>query len=178
MAETLLDKINQQQELSFAPPQNFYMVVDKLPEVSFMTQRVQIPVISGDETVQPNGSNPGHLMMPSIGIDYSVLSVDFVIDKYFKNYSSIMSWFKGIYAAGSTSTWADNFSIITVLGTDAANIPVVHWQFTDCYPISVDGPMFDSTMPDIEYLTSNVTFRFAYFTTSTYTNGADNQENI
>lgn len=182
MSNSVTDIIQNQQELSFVPPQNFFMVIERLSGTQFFLQRIQIPVLSGDEIVQSTPMNPNHTMIPGSGMEYSVLSADFIIDKYFENYKQILEWFKGNYAPEDkyeqSLKFSDQVSSITVIGTDAGNDPVCHWNFIDCFPISMDGPMFDATMPDIEYLTSNVTFRFKYFTFSTYTNGTDNQDNI
>ena len=182
MADSLIDLISKQKELSFTPPHGFYMVVKKLPATSFTLQRTQIPVINGEEVIQPNPMNPNKTTIPGSGLDYSVLSCDFIIDKYFENYKEILTWMKSTYAPEDklvqASSFSNTVSEITVVATDAANVPLVHWQFVDAFPISMDGPMFDATMPDMEYLTSNVTFRFKYFTFTTYNNGTDNHNNI
>lgn len=177
--QALFDK---QMELSFTPPHGFYMVIEKLPATMFTLQRVQIPVISGQEVSMPSPMNPNNTMMPGTSMEYSVLSCDFILDKHLKNYREIMQWFKGNYAPEDKERqaykWQDAMSNITVVATDAANVPLMHWQFYDSFPISIDGPMFDATMPDMEYLTSNVTFRHKYFTFATYTNGTYNHDDI
>ena len=182
MADSVIDLINSQNELSFVPPQNFYMVVEKLDDTAFYLQRLQIPILSGDEMVQPSPLNPNRTMMPGSALEYSVLSADFIIDKHFNNYKQILQWFKGNYApddkAEQWKGWNESMTNITVVGTDSGNTPICHWNFFDAFPISMDGPMFDATMIDVEYLVSNVTFRFKYFQFSTYTNGTDNHENI
>ena len=182
MAANLEELINKQTELSFTPPHAFYLLIERMPTLAFTLQRVQIPVINGDETNQSNPLNPNRTPIPGSGLDYSVLSCDFIIDKAFGNYYEILNWFKGIYApenkAEQAYTWKDTMSNISVIGTDAANTPIVKWNFVDAFPISMDGAMYDATMPDLEYLVSNVTFRFKYFTFGTYTNGRDNFDDI
>ena len=169
-------------ELSFTPPQNFYMTIDKLKTTAFTLQRVQIPVISGEEQLQSTPLNPGRTMIPGQGLEYSVLSCDIICDKHFKNYKDILQWFKEIHTPEAhdqwVGKWADTMSNVDIIGTDAANTPLCRWSFIDAFPISLDGPMYDATMPDIEYLTSNVTFRHKYFTFTTYTNGVDNHDTI
>ena len=170
------DVLDNQLELSFVPPQNFYMVIERLKGTAFMLQRVQIPILSGDEITQSTPMNSGHTMIPGSSMEYSVLSCDFIIDKYFKNYKEVFQWFKNNYAPEDKGaqwvSWQDTMSEITLVGTDAANVPICHWQFYDAFPISMDGPMYDATMPDVEYMVSNVTFRYKYFTFTPYTNGA------
>lgn len=182
MAQNLQELFDRQMELSFTPPHGFYMIVDKLPATMFTLQRIQIPVMSGQETQLSSPLNPNNTMMPGSSIEYSVLSCDFILDKYLKNYKEVLAWFKGNYApedkAAQAYDWKATMSNITVIATDAGNTPLMHWQFYDAFPISMDGPMFDATMPDMEYLTSNVTFRHKYFTFSTYDNGNDNLDEI
>ena len=176
------DITNSQLELSFVPPHNFYMVIAKLDKTTFMLQRTQIPILSGDEMVQPTGMNSGHTMIPGSSLEYSVLSCDFIIDKHFKNYKEVFQWFKDNYAPEDKQeqwkSWSDTMSEITLIGTDSGNKPICHWQFYDAFPISMDGPMYDATMPDVEYMTSNVTFRYKYFTFTTYTDGVNNHDEI
>ena len=183
MADSIQSLLNNQVELSFTPPQAFFMVVEKLPSTVFTLQRVQIPVINGEEITMPSSMNPSRTMIPGSGLDYSVLSCDFIIDKHFKAYREILNWFKGIAAPEDKAVQAikpftDTMSNINIVATDASNTPIALWNFVDAFPISVDGPMFDATMPDIEYLTSNVTFRHKYYTFTTYTNGASDNNTI
>ena len=174
--------INSQKELSFTPPQAFYMFIEKLDHVMFTVQRVQIPVVSGDEVTFSNPLNPSRSLMPGSSLEYSVLSCDFIVDKHLKNYREVLKWFKGNYApedkALQAVPWKETMSNVDIIGTDASNTPLVRWTMHDAFPISVDGPMYDATMPDIEYLTSNVTFRHKYFTFTTYDNGIDNHDTI
>lgn len=175
MASNFQEIIDNQVELSWTPPHGFYMVINGYEDLMFTLQRVQIPVISGEDVLQSSAVNPGKTMIPGTGLEYSVLSCDFILDKHFKTYRTILDWMKSNYAPedlkGQWINWMNTMKDVTVIGTDAANVPLVEWHFKDAFPISVDGPMFDATMPDIEYLTSNVTFKFKYFTNKTYTNG-------
>ena len=182
MANTLQDLLDNQVELSWTPPQNFYFVINRIPELMFTAQRIQVPVINAEEINQPSKLNPSRTMIPGSGLDHSVLSCDFIIDKDFVTYKTILTWMKQNYATEDKSLqWKDWFSTMSnvdVFGTDAANTPLVRWTFVDAFPISLDGPMYDATMPDIEYLTSNVTLRFKYFTFTSYTNGIENDDTV
>ena len=182
MAINFQDLLENQVELSWTPPQNFYLVINRLPSLMFTLQRCQIPVITGDELMQSQPMNTGRLSIPGNSLEYSVLSCDFLIDKELKTYRSILKWMKENYApedkAAQWQSWEETMSDATLIGTDAGNQPLYQWNFKDCFPISLDGPMLDATMPDIEYLVANVTFKFSYFTLNTYTNGTDNNDTI
>ena len=182
-------------ELSFTPPQNFFMVIDKYPELQFTVQRVQIPTISAEEVPLTNRFNPNKTFIPGEGLDYSPLTVEFLLDKQFKNYRSIVKWLKAcghpdsanqykdfIEANENNNLKNDNFqnllTNLTIVGTDAGLSPLVDWTFTGCFPTDVDGPQLDATLQDIEYLQSSVSFRYRYFEFSTYTNGANNNDAV
>ena len=188
MALNYGDVLSRQPELSYVPPQNFYMIVEKLPQVVFNLQQVTIPPVSGGETQLDNRFNSTRTYIPGDGVDYGQLSCTFIIDKEFKTYRTILEWLKGINApessqqygdwiqknaqfAETTQGFATTMSNITVIGTNSATEPLVHWNFVNCFPISVDGPSYDATAPDIEYLQSTVDFRFHYFEHQTYNNG-------
>lgn len=192
MSNEIQKLLEKQVELSYFIPQNFYMFIDGYPELVYTCQRVQNPVLTGEEEILPNPANSARIMIPGNSMDYSVLSCDFIVDKEFKAYKSILEWMKYIYTpeSGSQVSSLSNsrtspfsgfqrgMSTIRVIGTDSGMNPLVEWNYKDCFPISLDGPMFDATQPDIEYITSNVTFRFKYFVFNTYTNGVSNNDFI
>lgn len=193
MADTYNQVTAQQTELSFAPPQNFFLAVERLPRLQFTVQQVNVPPISGGEAAIPTRFNSGRAFMPGDTVDYAQLDVTFLIDKHFKTYQSILKWLKGInnpeggtqfqdfldnVETQSNTDYAKTMSNITLMGTDSANQPVAEWKFFNAFPISVDGPQYDATRQDIEYLTAAVSFRYMYLEFSTYTNGAKNNDTI
>lgn len=183
MSKLLLQKmLSKQVELSFSFPQNFYLLFEDYPELVFTVQRVQVPTISAESYLQPSPVNPSKTYMPGPGMDYSVLSCDFIVDKEFKNYRSILQWMKNNtapdFAGEQYGGWFQGMKNCILMGTDPANKPIVEWNFFHAFPISLDGPTFDSTMDQVEYVTSNVTFQYKYFTHNTYLNGVDNNDDI
>ena len=180
-------------ELSYVAPQNFYAVAENLPGVVFNLQGLTIPNLTGGEVPLANRLNPSRAFLPGNGVDYAALDFTFLIDKDFNNYRSMVEWIKGInhpenheqYSeytniadqAGSTG-WNKVTANITVFGCDDGNNPLVHWNFVDCFPISVDGPTYDASSANIDYITSSASFRYLYFENQTYTNGALNNDMI
>ena len=193
MALNFSDVINRQADLSFVPPQNFFMTIERLPQVVYTVQQINIPNVSINEAVQSNPLNPGRIFTPGDSIDYAQLDITFLIDKQFKGYRSILEWGKGIVNAMEYGEAQDflkgvqndgrpleqrQVSPITVFGTDNDNVPIIEWKFFDCFPISVDGPQYDATPQAVEYLTSSASFRYNYFECTTYTAGAKNNDTI
>ena len=180
-------------ELSYVAPQNFYAVAENLPRVVFNLQGLTIPNVSGGEVMLPNRMNSSRSFLPGDGLDYSTLDFTFLVDKTFNNYRSILNWIKGINApegpdqyteytavgdqAGTTG-WNKTTANITVFGCDDGNNPLVHWNFVGCFPISLDGPTYDASSTNIDYIQSNVSFRYLYFENQTYTNGTLNNDKL
>lgn len=193
MALNFSDVLNRQAELSFTPPQAFFMTIEKLPQVVYNVQQITIPNISGGEAPIPNSLNPGRLFTPGDTIDYAQLDLTFLLDKNFRSYRSILEWVKGYANTEEFGEQAEYIkglqndarkgqlkltSDITVFGTDNDNLPVIEWKFKDCFPISIDGPSYDATAIDVTYLTSAASFRYSYFECTTYTGGAKNNDTI
>ena len=195
MALNYSDVINKQVELSFTPPQNFFLAVDKLPSIMYTCQQINVPTISGGEAVLSNRLNPTRTYIPGDGLDYSQMDVVFLLDKKFVGYRAVLEWLKGINMPESTEQYVDwtsgknnpgrndpkfskTMSNMTLFGTSADNKPIMQWNIYNAFPISLDGPQYDATNADIEYLTAAVSFRYSYFTHQTYTNGKLNIDPI
>jgi len=183
--KTFSDVIDRQPELSYFAPNNFFLVFDKLPQVQFNCQQIQIPSITIGETDVPNRMNPTGMFIPGDRLDYGVLDITFLVEKDFRNYRSVLKWMKAAtspddfkqFNEWDGGEFGDLFSDCTVFGTDASNSPVVQWNFKNCFPISLDGVQFDTTITEPDYFMSTTSIRFTYFTTNTYTNGImDNNE--
>jgi len=181
-------------ELSFVAPQNFYAVAENMPSVVFLLQGLTIPNITGGEVPLPNRLNSSRAFVPGNGVDYAALDFTFLIDKNFGNYRAVVEWLKAInhpesfdqygnYTQSannisSRSDFARTTTNITVFGCDDGNNPLIHWNFVECFPISVDGPTYDATSANIDYITSTASFRYLYFENETYTNGKLNNDKI
>ena len=192
MANTYSDVTGGQLELSWAPPQNFFIAIERLPGLQFTVQQVNVPPVSGGEAPMPTRFNSGRAFIPGDTVDYAQLDATFLIDKNFKTYQAILKWVKGINNPEGGTQFDDfiddqtslgpkfgkTMSNITLFGTDASNQPVAEWKFFNAFPISIDGPQFDSTRLDMEYMTASASFRYMYLEFTTYTNGAKNNDTI
>ena len=192
MAISFSDVLAKQSELSYVAPQNFYLHIDRLPDVVFLVQQVQLPSLSAGEAELSNRQNSGRVFIPGDTLDYGTLDVTFLLDKHLKSYRSILDWMKGFTAPETgdqfsqfernftinQDPFADTMSDMTLFASDASNSPLSHWSFKNAFPISLDGFSFDATMADVEYLAATTSFRFTYFEHQTYNNGSLNDDLI
>ena len=193
MATNFTDVItNRQVELSFTPPQNYFLTCERLSKVVFTVQSFTIPTINGGESVLPNSLNPTRMYVPGDGIDYGSLDATVVIDKNFTAYREFLLWMKAINVPessdqfteyskrirGSGPEFSKTMTNIELFGTDAGNRPIVAWKFKNAFPISLEGPQYNSSSIDVEPLTCTMTFRYMYFEHETYTDGKANNDSI
>jgi hypothetical protein len=150
--------------------------IQKLPEVNFFCQQVNLPGIT---LGVPEFGNPfNNAPIPGESLTYDTLNVQFLIDDSLVNYKAIYNW---IVALGfpedyqqylnflnnqdflRTSELAKNFSDATLTILGANNQPVQTVAFHDMFPVALDSLMFQSTNQDVTYLVGNATFRYAYY---------------
>jgi len=190
------DMIARQTELSFAAPQHFFIAIEKLPDVVYTVQQANVPVISAGEAALANPFNQTR-SVPGDTLDYSQLDVTFLLDKEMKGYRQILKWMKGMinpesfdqfnnYTKENVKARPDarepgflnTMSNMSLFAADADLKPIAEWKFIDAFPIALDGPQYDSSNPQVDYLTSTSSFKFLYFEHATYTNGAKNNDII
>lgn len=184
----------EQTELNYVAGYNFYMVIDLLPTVQYNLQQVTIPTITGGEAELANRFNPGKTFIPGNTLDYGTLDCTFLLDKRFTSYREILRWLKGINHPDEHSDFTDwvekgntirpdqrfaqTMSNIELFATDAAGRPLAEWIFYNAFPTSLDGPQYDATLTDTEYLTSTVSFRFTHFEHNIYTDSGQNKNQL
>lgn len=185
----------EQVELNYVVPQNFYMIIERSPTTQYNLQQLTIPSITGGEVDLANRFNPGKTFIPGNSLDYGTLDTTFLIDKGFKSYREILEWLKAINHPDShdsykewarspgVSTVQDNdfaktMTTINVFATDAAMDPVAEWVFYNAFPISLDGPQYDSMATEADYLQSTASFRFTHFEHFVYENGQRSKTKI
>mgnify|MGYP001230159829 FL=1 len=196
MALNFDDMIARQTELSFAAPQHFFITIEKLPDIVYTVQQANVPVISAGEAILSNPFNQTR-SVPGDTLDYSQLDVTFLVDKEMKGYRQILKWMKGMinpesfdqfneYVKENVTSRPDarepgflnTMSNMSLFAADADLKPLAEWKFIDAFPISLDGPQYDSTNPQVDYLTATSSFKFMYFEHATYKNGAKNNDII
>jgi hypothetical protein len=161
-------------------PNGFNFSLTKLPNVSFMCQRVLVPSISlasiDRSTPFINTPIPGEIMT------FSELNIQFIIDERMENYKAIYNWmvalgypedndqYKNFATAQGSSVYSElarNYSDATVSVLDSQNNPTNFFKFYDLFPISLDPIQFEATAMDVNYVIGSATFKYTYFTIDT-----------
>ncbi len=157
-------------------PNGFLFSIQKLPELNFFAQSVNLPGIT---LGAPEYGNPFQVQpIPGESLTYDQLTVQFLIDETMTNYQAIYNWIVALgfpndyeqYTTfvsednrGITSELATNYSDATLQILSGNNQVVKTVQFVDLFPIALDSLQFAGTNTDVQYLIGNATFRYGYY---------------
>lgn len=160
---------------NFQSPLNFRFQIKKAPHINFFLQKVNIPsiYIKNIDTSNPFVTTP----YSGEHITYETLNIEFKVDESFKDYLEIHNWMKALgkpenfeqYAALERIpqyTGDGIFSDISVLVLNSNKIANYDITFTDCFPIFLSELNFNTTDPDVIYITATAKFKYTYYTIS------------
>jgi len=165
---------NQLQNRNYLSPVGFKFILIKYPQVAFFCNSVTLPNIILPTIVQP--SYLKDINVPGSKVEYGDLSIKFLVDEDMINYSLIHNWITGLGFPESTSEFKnfvtndngleDNllqFSDGEIQVLDSNYQPNIFVKFKDLYPISLTPLEFTANTSDIQYFTTQVTFKYTIY---------------
>ena len=156
-------------------PNGFMFNIQKLPNLSFFCQSVNLP---GLTLGAPEFGNPFNVApIPGETLTYDQLTVQFLIDENMANYQAIYNWIVALgfpesydqyitFTGNDTTNYSElakNYSDATLQILTANNATSKSVQFIDMFPIGIDSLQFAGTNNDVQYLMGNATFRYAFY---------------
>jgi hypothetical protein len=165
---------NQITNRNFLSPVGFKFSLAKEPTVPFFCNSARIPEITLDVLQQP--SYLKDLDVPGDKLQYGDLILRFIVDENMENYMAIHNWLTGLGFPETTKQFKDlitdqnntldqkqQFSdgSLYVLNSSYNTSAIV--KFKDLFPISLSSLEFNSTQTDIQYFTSDVTFKYTIY---------------
>ena len=145
----------------------FRMVFHKAPNTSYFCQNFIMPTVNIGE-VEVNRPQ-GTVYYPGEKVQYEQLSVTMLVAENMENYFEIYNWMK---AASLENHNKDKFDDITVYILSSKNNANVGVTFHNAFPTSIGSINFNVQDADISYAQVDVTFRFDYFTLTSYGGGS------
>lgn len=171
---------------NFLSPVGFKFIIGKMPGVDFFCQSANIPAISLGVAEQPTRFNT--IPQPGDEVQYEKLYIRFLVDENMKNWSQVHDWIRemgtpvsdcefGYSREGLASRNPVNRRIDTeddallndwrcdcTLFILSSNYqPVAEIVFRDAWPTELSTIRFDSSVPDINYFTADVTLVYSYY---------------
>lgn len=153
---------------NYFSPLEFKIIIKRLPNVTFFTQRTMIPSISTTPIEQPTRFNP--VFQTPDRVSFSSLDLTFIVDEAMNNYMEIFNWM----IASTTATGTDKFrqlsssaeglfSDISVVILNSKKNPSIEVNYTNCFPISLGDVQLNTTESDVTYPEVTATFQYDTF---------------
>lgn len=141
----------------------FRMVFHRAPNTSYFCQNFVMPGITVNETVANRPQTD--VYFPGDKIVYEPMNITMLVAENMENYVEIFDWLK---RSVTTPNTADKFDDITVYILSSKNNANVGVTFHNAFPTSLGSVAFNVQDADISYAQVDVTFRFDYFTLTSY----------
>ena len=189
MATSQSPLARQPDQLDYASPTQFRFGIHQLPKVEFFTVSANLPGISASTAIHATPFKD----IPTMGekLDYSNLSISFIVDEYLENYISLHNWMIGYgfpknreqfrtFRDVTSNTPADggtpSVDLIGSATSDKAmysdaflqilsnkNNPILEVSFENAFPISLSALDFTQTATDVEYLVATAEFAYQIY---------------
>ena len=170
-------KLKQIQDRNFLQPSGFQMMISRAPKVAFFGNAVNIPDLLLGTTIQTTQAlktipQPGEI------IEFGDLTLRFLVDENMENYIEVQNWIRGIgfpetldqiydlqedtqgVARPDLQTDMNIYSDGTLIVYDSLSNPNFKIHFENMFPYSLSTLQFDATLPDTEYFTAEVSFKY------------------
>lgn len=172
---------NQITNRNFLSPIGFKFTLAKEPKVPFFCNTARIPEISLSVLEQPTYLKD--IDIPGAKLRYGDLTLRFIVDEDMENYMAIHKWLTGLGFPETTQEYKDlltdkndvtkpldpkrAFSDGTLYILDSNFKTNATVKFRDMFPTYLSSLDFDSTQSDVQYFTSEVTFKYTIYTIDT-----------
>jgi hypothetical protein len=171
---------------NFLSPIGFQLTIERLKGVDFFCQSATIPSISMGSP--STGTRFNKIYHPGDELEYEDLYLKFLVDENMKNYLQVHDWMREVTTPYSSrefgfnrgniksqnpinrrtdeppsllnNQWKSDCSLFIL---SSNYMPVAEFVFRDAFPISLAPVMFDSTVNDINYFSSEIRLRYNYF---------------
>jgi len=142
---------------NFLSPTGFKLVINRnnLANTEYFSTSVTLPSLNFGHINVPKNQYKGYL---SGDITFDDFSIRIAIDEDMKVYKELYDWMLQNRDANSPVVYDATLIILT-----NHNLPNNKIQFTNLFPLSVSGLEFSTQATDVEYLQTDVSFRYDEF---------------
>ena len=164
---------------NFLSPTGFKFTVNRSPKVAFFCNEANIPDITLG--IANQSTYLKDIDIPGDKIQFGDLTLRFLVDENLENYMEIQNWIRGLGYPEKLSQYGDLeaqgfyserykqkgpniYSDGTLQVLKSSQIPNFQIQFKDLFPYSLGTLSFNATNTDVQYFTSDVSFKYTIYT--------------
>lgn len=158
---------------NFLSVNNVNLSVSRLPNMSFFVQKIILPGVSSQPTIQ---SNPfSDIKVTGDKGDFDTLKVQFIMDAEMNSYVELFKWWKGAVSPVNFTDYSnmlaqdkahsrDSFySDLTVSILKSSGQAVQSIVYTNAFPLSISNMEMAFDLPDVNYPVVTVEFAYTSF---------------
>ena len=157
--------------IDFLRTNDFKMTIERLPEVSFFSNSVELPSVSLSSLSEPTPLSD--IKIPGDRMVFDPVSVTFYVDSNMENYLQAFRWIQGLgfpqnhnqYTSENNtrpeylSELEKNYSDAKLIVTQAGKV----FTFVDCFPTRLSGIRFETQNTDVQYAVATLDLDYSYF---------------
>ena len=153
---------------NFLSPTGFRLVFSRLPNIVYFVQSANVPGMGSGVTEQPTPLKT--VYRHGDRIEYQDFVANIRVDEYVAGYKEIVGWLKGLTYPEEFAQHANLiagyglYSDATLFLLDSKQNPGVQVKFVDMFPTNIGDIAMNTTESDINYVTCDITFRYASYT--------------
>lgn len=158
-------------DTNFLNSNDFSLVVERLPSVSFFSNSVELPSVSLVSLEEPTPLST--IKIPGDRLNFDPVSVTFYVDANMQNYLEAFRWMQGLgfpqnhtQYTTENNTRPDYMSDLEKNYSDAKLIVINAkkvFTFVDCFPTRLSGIRFETQAQDVTYAVATLDLDYSYF---------------
>ena len=163
---------------NFLSPSGFKFTLTRTPKVSFFCNQANIPDLNLGIAKQPTYLKD--IDIPGDKIVFGDLNLRFLVDENLENYMEIQNWIRGLGYPEEVKQFRDlsNEGLVqgkyvndrqniysdgTLQVLTSSQLPNFQITFKELFPYSLSTMTFDATSTDVQYFTSDVSFKYTIY---------------
>lgn len=164
---------------NFLSPTGFKFTLARVPKVDFFSQSAQIPGINLGVAIQPTYLKD--IPIPGDKLTFDDFSLKFTVDENLENYLEIQRWMRGLGYPENIAEYDQwrlsdpnnpnqdpNLSDGSLTIFNSNFVPSTVVTFQGMFPTSLSTLEFDATSTDVQYITAQVSFKYAIYNITRY----------
>jgi hypothetical protein len=163
---------------NFLSTLGFKFTITRAPKVAYFSNNANIPDLTLGVVNQPNYLND--IPVPGDKIEFADFTLKFLVDENLENYMEIQNWMRGlgfpeslqeIYDLQKTKSKYENppksqmniYSDGTLIVYNSNQNYNFEVRFKSLFPYKLSSLQFDSTVPDNQYFSADVSFKYMMY---------------
>lgn len=143
--------------LNLLAPTGFRLTINRreFANTEFFVTQISLPSVNLGETTINYKNALGYV--PGETLSFDSLSMRLAIDESMTGYTEMLNWI----IKNETKLEVNDMILSILSNSNDRNKQI---QFTNAFPIAINGVEFDTQSTDVEYLQTDLTFRYDRFT--------------